>query len=113
MNIDNCNPYKSIGELIRAGNMNYHRITQQRVDGTIPKAEDLLRLSGAMNKSIEFLLTGQERKLYPKRIEKIADCCMYRASEEDILLIERVLRIQSPSTEKKESRATSGSGALA
>lgn len=97
-NIDACNPYKSIGELIRAGGMNYHRITQQRVDGTIPKAEDLLKLSGAIHKSIEFLLTGEDFSVYSPRVEAIARRCEFTATEKELFIIETVLGLNSSST---------------
>ena len=94
-NVDKNNPYKSIGELIRAGSMNYHRITQQRVDGIIPKAEDLLKLSTAMHKSIEFLLTGKDFIRYSPRVEAIARHCQYFASDEDLYIVEKILKIDS------------------
>ncbi len=113
-NIDQINPYRSLGELVRASGIDYHRLTQQRSRGYMPKPEDLLKLSHGTKHSIESLLTGsQSHSFYPKRIERIADYCMYRATDEDILLVERILRIPSDYevVEKKDDRASSSTTA--
>lgn len=108
-NVDAHNPYKTIGELIKAGNLNYYRIAQQRSDGIIPKAEDLVRLSNAMHKSLEFLLLGIDRKVYSPRVETIANRCEYLASQEELLLIEHILRIPSDyEIVKKQKKESSG-----
>lgn len=53
---------------------------------------------------MEYLISGKEYKSYPERIERIINNIMYNATEEDLLLIERILRIQKPS-EKEEVKA--------
>lgn len=109
--IDKINPYRSIAGLVQASGIDYHRLTQQRSRGYMPKPEDLLRLADATKHSIEFLLTGVERhSFYPKRIECIADYCTYRATDEDLFAIERILRIPSnyEVVEKKDDHRASG-----
>ncbi len=106
--IDQINPYGSIAGLVQASGIDYHRLTQQRSRGFMPKPEDLLKLADATKHSIEFLLTGAERhSFYAKRIERIADYCTYRASDEDLFVIERILKIPSDYevVEKKEKPA--------
>lgn len=92
-NVDDNNPFKSASALAEAAGINYRHMIQQRADSTIPKAEDLMKLSMAMHKTIEFLLTGEQNFIYPPRIERIAEACM-RANDVDLSLVERVLRLE-------------------
>ena len=96
--VDNNNPYKTVGKLVAITGINYHRMTQQRCDEVIPKVEDLYKISQAIGKSMEFLLTGKEEpkkieKKLPDRIEKIIFYLEHLATEEDFRLVERILRI--------------------
>ncbi len=94
-NVDMCNPYKTIRGLCNATGLDYWNTAQQRSKNIIPKADVLLRISNAVHKSIEYLLTGKDRKEYPPRIEAIARRCLYFASEEDLFLIEHILKMPS------------------
>lgn len=67
--IDRLNPYKTVSELAEAAGINYHNIKQQRTDCRIPKAEDLFKLSRALNCSMEYLLTGKEETIADPEIE--------------------------------------------
>lgn len=93
--VDACNPYKTIRGLCEATGLGYWNVAQQRSKDIIPKADVLLTISKALNKSIEYLLTGQESKEYPTRIDAIARACLYSATGEDLLAIERILRLPS------------------
>ena len=103
--VDACNRKTTLLELCRSASLDYNRVKHNRSDCRVPKAEDLLLLAEALNTSIEYLLTGKERDSFPPRIQTIAIRCL-SASEEDLALIERVLRIEA---EKKPE----GSEALA
>lgn len=93
--VDGCNPYKTIRGLCEVTGLNYWNTAQQRSKNIIPKADVLLKISEAVNKSVDYLLTGKERKDYPPRIDAIARRCLYFASTEDLFLIEHILKIPS------------------
>lgn len=108
--VDERNPYPTALELSKAMGVKYEAMKQWRADSRIPKAEDLLKLSRALHISMETLLTGEDRTVYPKRIDTIARNCLYRATETDLAMIERILRIPSEFevVEKKDDRASGG-----
>ena len=85
--------------------MNYQSLRDQRTNNRMPKLELACSIAYALHTSVEFLVTGKERDSFPPRIQNIAIRCL-SASEEDLALIERVLRIEA---EKKPE----GSEALA
>lgn len=85
---------KTLKELSSISNIKYRKINDQRTNMSIPKSEDLLALSNALNVSMEYLLVGKisQKKVYPKRIELIADkLCLI--SDTNLLLIENTLRL--------------------
>ena len=92
-NIDQINPYRSLGELAKASGIDYHRLTQQRSRGYMPKPEDLLRLSQGTKHTIESLLTGvvNNKTIYSKRTEAIANRCEFTATEEQLFFVETIL----------------------
>ena len=97
-NIDQINPYRTLGELAKASGIDYHRLTQQRSRGYMPKPEDLLKLSKCTKHTIESLLTGQnDRSVYSKRVEMIANRCEYTANEEQLFFIEKILGLPTHS----------------
>ena len=99
---------ETLKELCEKNNIDYKRVMHNRTDCRIPKAEDLLAFAYGLNTTIEYLLTGEnEKTVYPERIQRIINSCI-NASEEDLALVERVLRIE-PVIGKKSS----SSGALA
>lgn len=111
-NIDQINPYRSLGELAKASGIDYHRLTQQRSRGYMPKPEDLLRLSKALRKTIESLLTGnQNRAFYSVRTERIANRCEYTATETQLFMVEQILGLPTEYvvTKKEDERRTNGS----
>ena len=69
--IDRVNPYKSISKLAEVAGINYHNIKQQRTDCRMPKTEDLYKLAKALNKSMEFLITGEEELEKPPEIKYV------------------------------------------
>ena len=98
--IDEISPYKTIFDFAKAVGMPYDTVRQQRHDKTIPRRpKDLLNIATTLDKSIEFLLTGEEKigKKNPlsRRAEKIAWHCDNTASDEDLFIIERILDINS------------------
>lgn len=111
-NIDQINPYRSLGELAKASGIDYHRLTQQRSRGYMPKPEDLLRLSGATRKTVESLLTGKSCKsFYSERTEKIANRCEYTATETQLFMVEQILGLPTEYTiTKKEAERHTSSG---
>ena len=113
--IDQINPYKTMRGLCEKTGLDYWNTAQQRSKNIVPKAADLLIISAAVNRSVDYLLTGQEKRDYPPRIDRIARQCQFFASNEDLMLIERILRLPSEfeAVEKKEKPAAKGSSALA
>lgn len=109
-NVDTCNPYKTIRGLCNATGLDYWNTTQQRSKNIIPKADVLLKISKAVHKSIEYLLTGKDHKEYPPRIDAIARRCLYFASEEDLFLIERILNIPSDYEIKRSDNKRKNNG---
>ena len=95
--IDSLNPYGSAAALAKQMGVTYYAMKQWRADSRIPKAETLLQLSRVLNKSIEFLLTGDEKPRYSERIERIATRCQYTATETQIFMIEQILGLPSES----------------
>lgn len=108
-NIDQVNPYRSLGELSRASGVDYHRLTQQRSRGYMPKPEDLLRLSKGTRISIESLLTGVQDKLpYSKRVERIANRCEYTATETQLFMVEQILGLPTEYEVRKKGSKSAG-----
>ena len=94
-------------KLAEKAGLAYRTITTQRNRHTIPGAEQLYRMSVALGVTMEFLLTGQDTDIAtPPRIMRIIEKCR-SASDEDLALVERVLRLEPD--EKKSERG----GALA
>jgi len=102
--IDNKNQYKTLRKLMDAAGVDYGNVKKQRYLERVPRPEDLYNIAQALGCSMEYLITGEEYKSYPERIERIINNIMYNATEEDLLLIERILRIQKPA-EKEEVKA--------
>ena len=111
--VDGCNPYKTIRGLCDATGLDYWNVAQQRSKNIIPKAESLLAISEALHKSIEFLLTGRERRDWPPRIDAIARACTYTATGEDLLAIERILRLPTDYYAARKDTQKGSSSALA
>lgn len=113
MNVDAILSDKKITlrEFCASTGISYHTISTQRVRHSIPKLEQLLEMGDVLNTSIEKLIYGskgkEERTIFPARVMTIAMRCMV-ASEEDLTLVERILRIDPHDGEK-----SSASGALA
>ena len=103
--IDDLNPYKTLKRLSDETGLDYRNIKKQRYLDRIPKSEDLYQIASKLNCSMEYLLTGVEFKTYPERIEKIALKLTYFATEEDYILVERILRISTPSSLLEERHA--------
>lgn len=104
--VDNINPYKTMRGLCEKTGLDYWNTAQQRSKNIVPKAADLITISQAVNRSIDFLLTGVEKRDYPPRIDRIARQCQFFATKEDLMLVERILRIPSEfeAVEKKSDR---------
>ena len=98
--------WRKVDELIESRNLNYTELaiktgieyrafTSQRSRHSIPKADQLLDMADFFNVSVDFLLKDKE-DMSPKaqRIDNIRKACLI-ASEEDLKLVERILRIDS------------------
>ena len=110
--VDAYNPCNNTRELCKRIGLDYWNTMQQRSKEIIPKPPELLKISKALGKTIDFLLTGEERRDYSPRIDRIARECQFYATNEDLMLIERILRIPSDyiAVEKKENTANTSSG---
>ena len=106
--VDSVTPYKRLADFAEATGMAYNTVRQQRVDGTLPKAEDLYNISRVLHKSMEFLLTGEERPIFSERVDRIAWHCQNIASSDDLFIIEKLLGIRSDYEiiEKKEGKSS-------
>lgn len=82
------------GILASAGAIPLNTYNGWRKRNILPRADECLVLAKALGTSVEFLVTGKERDSFPPRIQTIAIRCL-SASEEDLALIERVLRIEA------------------
>lgn len=92
--IDKKNPYNTLSKLIDEAGLDYRNVKKQRYLDRVPRSEDLYQISSKLGCSMEYLLTGDDYKTYPERIERIITNLMYTATEEDLRLVERVLRIK-------------------
>lgn len=100
--MDKLNPYNTLTKLMKASDVDYEAIKRQRVDNRIPKTMDALKIAEALNTSVEYLVTGEDvAPSYSNRIKHILFRLQNYADEEDMKLVERVLRIK----EKEEENA--------
>ena len=101
----------SLGDFCKQADINYNTVSYQRVRRALPKIEQLLSMSKVLGLSVEELVYGKKTKETPieftPRVMNIATRCM-TANEEDLTLVERILRIDSYDGEK-----SSASGAFA
>lgn len=111
--VDSVNPYGSASALAKRMGVTYYAMKQWRADSRIPKAETLLQLSRTLNKSIEFLLTGEEKHLYSERVERIAARCQYAATETQIFMVEQILGLPTESELVSKKDRDEGRSALA
>lgn len=112
--VDKCNPYPTLMELAEHTGCTYTKFRQQRVKQILPKAEDVLSISRELLVTTDFLLTGMKyATIYKPRIEEIAKRCQFYATETDLAMIERILRIpgEFEVVEKKDDRASSSTTA--
>lgn len=92
-------------QLIDMANMagiDYTRIKNQRSANRLPKLEDAFYISKVLRCSMSFLLTGiHDNGAGPEELQPIINA-LKKASEDDLELIRRVLRIEKDT--KKEQR---------
>lgn len=96
--ISDSNPYQTLSGLASNAGVNYDYLRQQKSHRKIPNSITLYRLSIAIGKSMEYLITGIEEKKMPSlspRIRRIVLNLIHVATEEDMRLVERILRIQN------------------
>lgn len=112
--IDELNPFATLTLLTKKAGIEYWHLVQQRKKKSIPKAEDLLKLSATLHVPIERLLTGKAISYIPERVQKIMNRLMYTASEEQLFAVEILLGLQSEYTiSKKDEIKRNSSSALA
>lgn len=112
--IDELNPFATLTLLTKKAGIEYWHLVQQRKKKSIPKAEDLLKLSATLHVPIERLLTGKAIVYIPERVQKIMNRLMYTASEEQLFAVEVLLGLQSEYTiSKKDEIKRNSSSALA
>ena len=84
--------------------ISYFTVNTQRKNHTFPKIEQLLSMADFLHKTVEELVIGNGKNKieFTPRVMNIAMHCM-SASEEDLTLVERILRIESPNGEKSSA----------
>lgn len=88
-------------DLARLTGIEYRAFTSQKSRHSIPKAEQLLEMAAFFNVSVDALLkSDNDESPQSKRIERIRRACLI-ASEEDLKLVERILRIDSARSPKQ------------
>ena len=101
-------------DICKKAGIPYARVKRNRTDCRIPSCEDLFAISSELGTTMEYLITGTNNNTYPDRITIIANRCLHYATEEDLILIERILRIPSTSAninEKGSERTSRGTTA--
>ena len=92
--IDRCRMNRPLSDIAQEIGMNYQSLRDQRTNNRLPKLEVAYDLARSLHVSVEYLLTGKERATFPPRVQTIAIRCL-SASDEDLSLVERVLRIEA------------------
>lgn len=97
---------KSLRDLCKDIGVSYFTVNTQRKNHAMPKVEQLLSMCQFLGASVDELVYGVERqdeqiKLTP-RVKNIAMHCMI-ASETDLEIVERVLRIDSEGEKKSDT----------
>ena len=73
-NVDRLRPEGDLKAFSKDNGLDYVRIVNQRSDCRIPKLEDAFAIANALNVSIEYLITGENKQMkYSPRIKAIAD----------------------------------------
>ena len=85
---------KTLMDLSKSAKIVYGTMTDSRQREALPKAEIIFKISKFLNVPIDRLLSDAEPSAMMKRIDRIRRACLV-ASEEDLLLVERILRIDS------------------
>lgn len=104
-NVDIAKESRTILDIANESKLNYKTIKTQRSNNTLPNGEDIYSIAQAIGVSMEFLLTGiNPKNQYSTRIKAIIDKCI-AASENDLILVERILRIEEKNTILKEKKS--------
>jgi transcriptional regulator with XRE-family HTH domain len=95
--VDGLRGKRQLKEIAEAAEIDYTRIKNQRSDNRTPKLEDAYRLSRVLGCSLSFLITGVESdNIIPGNLLPIINA-LKTASEEDIHIVRRILRIPEDS----------------
>lgn len=104
-NVDKVLGQQKLISIAEKAGVNYRTIKNQRSGVRLPSLDDAFKIAKVLGVSLEYLLTGNQIDAkYPPRIERIIERCM-NADNEDLSLVERVLRIDSPSGEKSDTNS--------
>lgn len=96
--VDGLRGKRQLKEIAEIAEIDYTRIKNQRSDNRTPKLEDAYRLSRVLGCSVSFLITGVESdNKIPGNLIPIMKA-LKSASDEDIVLVKRILRIQDDSS---------------
>ena len=102
-NVDKVLGQQKLISIAEKAGVNYRTIKNQRSGVRLPSLDDAFKIAKVLGVSLEYLLTGNQIDAkYPHRIENIVNACL-TANEADLSLVERVLRIDSPSGEKSDT----------
>ena len=98
LRIDTLRGKESLKEIAQRCNLNYDTLRNKRSgkNPVYPNLVDGVVLAEALNTTAKFLLTGEDKEIgnFSPRIRAIIISCI-NAKEEDLCLVERVLRISS------------------
>ena len=83
--------------------IDYTRIKNQRSANRLPKLEDAYQISRVLNCSMSYLVTGiLENSKVPEKIQPFINA-LSKASDDDLELVRRVLRMEEPAGKRKDA----------
>ena len=92
------------GVLNSAGAIPLNTYNGWRKRKLLPRADECLAIAKALNTSVEYLLTGEERDTFPPRVQIIAVRCL-SAPDDELNVIERILGIEGKKPAHTEALA--------
>ena len=96
---------RTIRELSSAMNIPYSTIIDARRRKSYPRADIMFKISRFLGLTVDALLSSSEIPQSLQRINRIRRACLV-ASEEDLQLVERILRLDSPKIVDDKRKST-------
>ena len=91
-NVDKILGQQKLIDAAEKAGINYRTIKNQRSDSRLPRLEDAFKIAQSLGTTVEYLMTGETEQ----------DRCLI-ASDDDLALVERVLRIEPDCGEKSST----------